>query len=175
MALRLWLRNSADVVCHATSQHGLFRHIWPNTLASATQYHGIASLSLQQCWRRLSCNLTTWHCNRSILFAYDPVSRHHITIQTLIGNVTCVCLCKCTNMYINPQLSKLAILHKDTFLYSHIISIIILHIKTSQCSDLPLRRETYSLQQQTSSLQRQVSTTRASLPEPTRCSKWSLS
>ena len=49
IALCLWLRNSADIVYHANSQHGAYRHVRPNTSTSATNYHGIASLAPQQC------------------------------------------------------------------------------------------------------------------------------
>ena len=63
---------------------------------------------------------------------YDPVPWNHIAIQALIGDVTCVCLCKCTNMYVNHQIVKTSNSHKHTFLYSHNIPIIILYFKTSQ-------------------------------------------
>ena len=61
-------------------------------------------LATQLCWPRLSChpissNPTSWRCNQSIHFIYDPVLRCHITAQAFIGNVPCVCLCKCTNVY----------------------------------------------------------------------------
>ena len=86
--------NHADLVYHVTQQYGVYRHIRPN---------------MQPCWPRLSChpissNPTSWCCNQSIQLEYDPVPRRLITIQALIGNVTCVCLCRCTNMYIIHQI-----------------------------------------------------------------------
>ena len=50
-------------------------------------------------WHPTSSNPTFWLCNQSIHFTYDPILQHHITAQAFIGNVPCVCLCKCTNMY----------------------------------------------------------------------------
>ena len=58
----------------------------------------------QLCWPHLWChpissNSTSWRCKQSIHFTYDPVLQHHITIQALTGNVACVYLYRCTNMY----------------------------------------------------------------------------
>ena len=113
-------------------QHGAFRHVRPNTLASY----------------------------RNLVFPWQYL----IGIQALIGNVTCICLCKCTNMYINHQIVMLSILIQHTLPYQYNISTIILRVKTSQCSEPLLRRETYLLQ-------RQASTTRASQSELTHCSE----
>ena len=62
-------------------------------------------LATQPGWPYLSChpissNTTSWYCNQSMQFIYDVVLRHHIIVQAFIGNVSCVCLCRCTNMYI---------------------------------------------------------------------------
>ena len=61
-------------------------------------------LATQLWWSHLSChpissNSTSWCCNQSIHFTYDLVLLHYITTQASIGNVSCVCLCKCNNVY----------------------------------------------------------------------------
>ena len=65
--------------------------------------------------------------------------RCHIAIQALVGNVTRICICKYTIMYINHQIVNII----NT---QHNILTITLHVKLSQGSDLSLRRDTNLLQ-----------------------------
>ena len=114
--------NRVDLVCHATKQHCGYIHIRPTT---------------QLCWPRLSCHLissnpTLWCCNQSIQFAYDLVPRCYIIIQALIDNVKYVCLCKCTNMYINHQIVNYQF---SSSIHYHIRIISQQLIHTSNCHD----------------------------------------
>ena len=165
---------------------GAYKHTQPNT---------------QPCWPRLSCHpISTIHIsglvhtdtsdptrNRADLVCYatQSLATHYHGVATnqsfkaLIGNVLCVCLCQCINMYIiysiitstNSRQAYIIILTQ------HFNNYITFQNVTRQW---PLAEVKYKLiaagttillQWHPSSLQRWTPTTRAFQPEPTRCSE----
>ena len=164
-------------------------HLYTNDLTRWPQQSNIMAmrhLATQSCWPRLSChlissNLMSWHCNQSIHFIYDPILRRHITTQAFIGNVPCVCLCKCTNMYnihhiiitINPHQAYIIIStqHFDIYIIHHNVtkqgsliaaseSLAVAIAKFAVATNLSIKESStrvYSLQREPISLQRVLS------------------
>ena len=59
MALRLWLRNSTDVVCHATSQHGAYDPVPWRHIAIQALISNVTCIC--------SCQCTIMHTNHQVV------------------------------------------------------------------------------------------------------------
>ena len=129
--------------------YGAYRYIRSNT---------------QLCWPRLSCHLiSTIHISGLVhIDTYDPtrnranivcratqsLAMHHHGIatnqsfQALIGNVSCVCLCRCDNMYINHQLIKSINSHQAYIIIpAQHLSNYITHLKVTRQWPLAVTRK----------------------------------
>ena len=86
-------------------QYGAYRHIRLNTFAPATHFHGLASFGDPTVLTSFVMPPNIWpSTSASYLATQYPGLPSISTFQALTGNVLCVCLCRCTNMYIIHQI-----------------------------------------------------------------------
>ena len=85
---------------NAYQQYGAYRHIRPNTSTPATHFMALRRLGP-------NCAGLVYNATQSLATQHLGVSTNqsiHNTFQALTSNVSCVCLCRCTNMYIIHQI-----------------------------------------------------------------------